>query len=163
MIEFFGTLSEQCQKEVRRRSKRMVALVFTGFTVLFCIVPTVVCGILRDDYFYEFFGLTILCLIISVILWLPINVKRNYPQGVSTDVLIRIEGNQITRSGFGGVQKKTLSKVKKVIDAGDWYYVVFRFGDVSNAFVCQKDLLKVGTLQEFESLFADKLVRKYKY
>ena len=163
IIEFFGTLSEICQKDISKRSRRMVAISFTVVTILFGIVPTIVFYILKDDYFYEFFGLTVLCVIMTVIFWLPINITRKPPQGVSTDILIRIEDSFITRSGHGGVQKKALSKVKKVIDAGDWYYVVFKFGDISSAFVCQKDLLTQGTLEDFEKLFEDKIVRKYRY
>ena len=164
MIEFFGTLSEQCQKDTNKRTRKMVALVFTCFTILLGVVPTVVLYLQADEDFYEFAGLTVLLLIVTVVMWLPINVVRKPPKGVSTDILVRIEDSHITRSGFGGVQTKPLSKVKKVIDAGDWYYVVFsRLGDLSNAFVCQKDLLTQGTLEDFEKLFEGKLVRKYKY
>lgn len=161
VIEFFGTLSEQCQKETSKRSRRMVAIVFTIFTILLGVIPTVVLGLQKDEeYFFKFFGLTILCAIMTVFFWLPITVIRKPPQGVSTDIIVRIENSYITRSGFGGVQKKPLSKVKKVIDAGDWYYVIFKLGDVSNAFVCQKDLLREGTLEQFEALFEGKIKRE---
>lgn len=164
IIEFFGTLSEQCQKDVTRRGKRLFAITFTVVTLLFGVVPTIICYIQNDyEYFYEFFGLTVLCLIMTVIYWLPINIIRKPPQGVSTEFLIRIEDSFITRSGYNGVQKKSLKKVKKVIDVGEWYYVIFRLGDISNAFVCQKDLIKEGTLEQFEALFEGKIVRKYKY
>ena len=163
VIEFFGTLCEQCQKDITKRSRRLFAITFTVVTLLFGVVPTVVCYILKDDYFYEFFGLTILCLIMTVIYWLPINILHKPPQGISSDLLIRIEDSFITRSGYGGVQKKALSKVKKVIDVGDWYYIIFRLGDISTSFVCQKDLLREGTLEAFEALFEGKIVRKYRY
>lgn len=165
MIEFFGTLSEQCQREINKRTRIMLAIVFTCFTVLLGVVPTIVLFIQQDEDFYEFFGLTVLLVIVSVIFWLPINVVRKPPQGVSADVLVQIDGNYIICSGFGGVQvrKKPLDKVKKVIDVGEWYYVVFKGGSKLSAFVCQKDLLKQGTLEEFEALFEGKITRKYRY
>ena len=165
MIEFFGTLDEQCQKEINKRTRIMLAIVFTCFTVLLGIIPTVVLYIQQDEDFYEFFGLTVLLVIVSFIFWLPINVIRKPPEGTSTDVLIQIDGSYIMRSGFGAVQtqKKPLSKVKKVIDVGEWYYVVFKGGSLNSAFVCQKNLLKQGTLDEFEALFEDKIIRKYRY
>ena len=159
-IEFFGTLSEQCQKDISKRTRKKLAIMFTVITVLLGIVPTIVTGVLKDEYFGEFLGLTILCAIFTIIYWLPITVTRKPPQGVSTDVLIRIDDTFIRRSGYGGVQVKPLSKVSKVIDAGEWYYVIFKLGDVSTAFVCQKDLITTGTLEDFETLFADKIVRQ---
>lgn len=160
VIEFFGTLSEQCQKETSRRNRKRTAIEYTVVTVLFGIVPTVVCGILKDEeYFFKFFGLTILCAIMTVIFWL-ITFIRKPSQGVSTDILVRIENSYITRSNFTGVQKLTLNKVKKVIDAGNWYYVVFKWGNIGNAFVCQKDLLREGTIEQFETLFEGKIKRE---
>lgn len=164
IIEFFGTLSEQCQREVSKRGRRLAALEFTIVTILFGIVPTIVFALQGDEeYFYEFFGLTILLAIVTFVCWLPINVIRKPPQGVSTDILIKIDDSYITRSGYLRVQKKPLKKVKKVIDAGDWYYVVFKFSGITGAFVCQKDLLTQGTLEDFEKLFEGKIVKKYRY
>lgn len=159
VIEFYGTISEQCQKDVSKRSRRLTAIEYTIVTVLFGIVPTVVCGVLKDEeYFFKFFGLTILCAIMTVVFWL-IAFIRKPPKGVSMDILVRIEDSYITRSDYAGIQKKPLNKVKKVIDSGDWYYVVFKWGNISNAFVCQKDLLREGTIEQFESLFEGKIKR----
>ena len=143
----------------------MLAITFTCFTVVLAVIPTIVLFIQQDEDFYEFFGMTVLLTIMSVIFWLPINVIRKTPQGMTTDLLVQIDQGYIMRSGFGGtqVQRKPLSKVKKVVDAGDWYYVVFKGGSINSAFVCQKNLLTKGTLDEFEKLFEGKLVRKYGY
>lgn len=160
MIEFYGTLSEQCQKDLGKRSRRLTALGCIIVTVLFGIVPTVVCGVLKDEeYFFRFFDLTILCVIMTVILSL-VTITRKPPQGVSTDILVRIENSYITRSDYAGIQKMSLNKVKRVIDAGDWYYVVFKWRKLGNAFVCQKDLLKEGTIEEFEAIFEGKIKRE---
>lgn len=161
MIEFFGTLNEQCQKEISTRTRKMLAIVFTVVTVLFGVVPTIVFFVQQDEeYFGKFFGLTILCIIVTIVFWMPITVTRKPPKGVSTDLLIKIEDGYIIRSGYTGVQKKPLIKVKKVIDAGGWYYIVFKWGDTTNAFVCQKDLIRQGTLEDFENLFQGIIVRE---
>ena len=162
MIEFFGTLSEECQKAISRRNRKMVAIVFTCFTILLGIIPTVVFYLKGDEYFYEFFGLAVLMTIFSIIFWLPISVIRKPPQGVSTDILIQIDGDYVTSSGCFGVQKKPISSVKKVIDAGEWYYLVFKWSGTNTNFVCQKNLLQQGTLEEFEALFEGKIARPYR-
>ena len=50
--------------------------------------------------------------------------------------------------------------VKKVIDCGEWYHIVFYFPHKNVYFICQKDLIKEGTIEEFEEIFKDKIVRK---
>lgn len=52
-----------------------------------------------------------------------------------------------------------LSAVKCVKDYGEWYHFEFNFSDRDMYFVCQKSLLTEGSIEEFESLFADKLMR----
>lgn len=55
---------------------------------------------------------------------------------------------------------RNMGDVKEVRDYGDFYELVFPFGKVSDKFICQKDLLTKGTIEEFESLFEGKIVRK---
>ena len=60
------------------------------------------------------------------------------------------------------VESKLLSDVKQVRDFGAFYDVVFPFGKYSEKFVCQKDLLTIGTIEDFEKLFEGRIVRKQK-
>lgn len=53
-----------------------------------------------------------------------------------------------------------LDKVKSVTDYGAFYDIKADMWPIH--FYCQKDLLTQGTLEDFEKLFADKLVRKTK-
>ena len=57
---------------------------------------------------------------------------------------------------------RRISDVKVVRDYGDFYDVIFPVGKISDFYVCQKDLLTQGTLQEFEKLFEGKVVRMAK-
>ena len=45
-------------------------------------------------------------------------------------------------------------------DYGECYYFKFNFGERDRFFVCQKSLLTEGTIEEFEELFEDVIVRK---
>jgi len=53
-----------------------------------------------------------------------------------------------------------ISDAKLVRDFGEFYEIVFPFGKISTDFICQKDLLTQGTLEEFEALFEGKIVKK---
>ena len=48
--------------------------------------------------------------------------------------------------------------VKNVIDKGDFYIINFYFPHTQ--MLCQKDLIIQGTIEEFEKIFEDYLVRK---
>lgn len=52
----------------------------------------------------------------------------------------------------------SINEVKKVIDYGECYFIIYT--DVAQAIVCQKDLIKEGTLEEFEALFEGKIKRR---
>ena len=54
---------------------------------------------------------------------------------------------------------RKISKVKKVLDCGEVYYIIFKFGDITNSWICQKNNIINGTIEEFESLFQTKLVK----
>ena len=58
-------------------------------------------------------------------------------------------------------EAKAVSDVKVVRDFGEFYDLVFPFGNASEKFVCQKSLLSKGTLEDFEALFEGKLERHH--
>lgn len=58
-------------------------------------------------------------------------------------------------------ESRGVELVKTAYDYGEFYFLSFPMGKKSGNFVCQKDLLTQGTLEEFEKLFDGKIVRKY--
>ena len=55
---------------------------------------------------------------------------------------------------------RNINDIKKIVDYGDWYKIYFYFPHKSNAFICQKDLIMQGTIEEFEEMFAGYIVKK---
>ena len=77
-----------------------------------------------------------------------------------------IDNNTVSRSVVGGKETLVttpLDKVKTILDYGDWYYIIFKFGDMSNSWICQKDLIVKGTNEEFEKIFEGKIKRINKH
>ena len=60
---------------------------------------------------------------------------------------------ELWKNGEKTWDKRNISRVKKVLDNGEAYYIIFKFGDMANAWVCQKDNIVNGTIDEFEMLF----------
>ena len=52
--------------------------------------------------------------------------------------------------------------MKKILDCGEVYYIIFRFGDITNAWICQKDNIVNGTIEDFQALFQSKIVQASK-
>lgn len=70
---------------------------------------------------------------------------------------IEIDENyiQIKSVSFNG--KKRTNSVKQVIDKGDFYCIYFMKLPLYPNLVCQKSLIKEGTIQQFEEMFKDKI------
>lgn len=61
-----------------------------------------------------------------------------------------------------GMAKKKFVQSKKILDCGEVYYIVFKFGGITNAWICQKDNIINGTIKDFETLFQSKIIREFK-
>lgn len=75
---------------------------------------------------------------------------------------IFIDADTIRMESEKTVAVKSVVNVKKIIDVGEWYQILFYFPHKNMYFVCQKNLITKGTIQQFEQLFKDKIVRKIK-
>ena len=83
--------------------------------------------------------------------------KNLYYQDIQCEIEIMDE--VIYASMLNRNESKDFIDVKKVVDMGDWYKFYFYFPHKSNIFICEKKSLVEGTLEEFEELFKDRLVK----
>lgn len=155
MIEFRGEMSEDCRHYILNKEKK-IGVIATGIVAtLFCI-PTIILAIMWDWIFSIF----ILVLVFAVVLaWVAPN-KKTYPLIIPYKLMI--DNGVIKVDGEKFHYSRTVNQVKKLIDMGGWYHIYFYYRYRSLRFVCQKDLIKENTLEEFEDLFKEKLVRKVK-
>lgn len=66
---------------------------------------------------------------------------------------ICIDGETIKASFKYNTVTLDINKVKTVYDRGDFYEIVPQNSFLFSVFVCQKDLLTEGNLEDFEALF----------
>lgn len=158
MIEFFGMISDECEKIIAKKKDR-VGIVCLLVASIFSVICTII------SYFvdFEFFKLVLPCSIILIIVTIivPLSRTKNRQKQISkfkTEIRITIDGEDIINTTIYGQVRKSLKQVKKVIDAGEWYYVVFKGGNIANSWICQKNLLIKGTLKEFEEKFEHKII-----
>ena len=159
MIEFNGRLSEKCIKKTSKRQNLKIGLMFLIPTT-FVTVFTIICGIFQIQGFYLFLVWTILFVILNIAFFFlpPKSVFFRFPR----KIIINNETIKTELDAMNGEWKpkvKQISKVKKVIDYGECYEIVFGL-DTSWWWVCQKDLITKGSIEEFEKLFEGKIICK---
>lgn len=153
MIAFTGKMSEKCQDYVFKyegMGTRIIALVFS----LVLSIPVIILSI-KDDWIWS---ICIIPLILLVILSGIRPSKKDYSLAIPDRITIE-NGELISKSDKFEIST-TMSRVKKVIDFGEWYHIQLSYPLWSSKFVCEKRLLTDGTLKDFEALFKNKLIRK---
>lgn len=155
MLEFNGKLTGNAKKFFYKKTV-CIAILEMLVGSLIGSITTIVAWYIYFNIF-EFYSIVAGVCIVVIMSLLPCTMflsKRIVPQKVTV--------RQTAVCSQTGFRTKTLSikDVKKVCDYGDYYYIVANFLNHSSIFVCQKDLLTKGTLEEFEMLFGDKIVRR---
>lgn len=157
LISFKGELSSESKKFVLKKQKKAATIMSIIQGVIFSAIVTLL-GIFLDPVLFFLFAVVACIPFLNVGLWV-------YDSKFITQIDF---DNNIIYPSFE--QKKDIERpyfvsidvdaVKKVVDYGDFYHLIV-FGKLS-AYICQKDLITQGTIEDFEKLFEDKIVRKVK-
>jgi hypothetical protein len=164
MIEFKGKLSAQCKKYLVDSSWK----IGLGAVIAVCIpfgIFFIVLSIINDPmYLLTFIPLAMM---ISFASLKPCTKPYRILFGKNGKIFdgelewhITVEEGMISAEGIQRAETEYLDDIKKVVDMGDWYKIYFYFPHKSNIFIVQKDLITQGTIEEFESLLQDKIVRR---
>lgn len=160
MIEFKGKMSKKGKWLIKRIQTFPVFFVFP--VVMSCPAIPLIGFIIHGNSFsikelpiVAFsFGVPILILFIICLL---VSNKNYIP------LRIEIIPHKTIKSQC---RKKThvysLNEVRKVIDYGDFYSIRIKQQYEFGVFLCQKDLLTKGSIEEFEKTFKGKIIRKGK-
>jgi len=99
----------------------------------------------------------ILSIILAALALLLPNVQTKKEKEKITPQRVYIDGDMIVSKSNAAVDTRNIKDVKEVRDYGEFYYFVFKA--YSYRFVCQKNLLTQGSIEEFENLFTGKIKR----
>lgn len=154
MIKFSGEMSE-ISKKLIVRANRLSATTAGAIVAGLLLIPVVIVAFT--------WHLIVLLFLIPLILTValagipPKDLNRIVPCEVMTEEFD--DGVYLVAALTNGeYTKKRISSVKKVVDRGESYQIYFT--SIPSGFLCQKDLLVEGTLEEFEQLFDGKIIRK---
>ncbi len=154
MVEFKGYINGEAEKCFRRINRRL-AMQLVAFAWVMIFPAIMVWAAKGEDW-----SLVGMCgssfFLLELATFIPQTKKA---QKSYTPHHIIVDETHITCKAEAFAEIRSIKDVKMVIDHGDFYEFVFPFGKVSKNFVCQKDLLLKGTLEDFEELFAGKVVK----
>jgi len=156
MVEFTGQLTGRAEKCFIRKSRR-TGLSFVGFGCVLT-VPFVVFiskAVFHDDLFM-YMMIPALCML-PLLCLIPKSKKEHLAM---LPKRIYLNKNHVVCVADRYSESKLIQDVAKVIDHGEFYELRFPFGKLSEKFICQKKLLSKGSIEEFERLFAGKIVKR---
>ena len=155
MIVFEGKLSEQSKKAI---NKNLTLLKFVSMMITSIIVAIPITFlVIKDDLIWVVAYAFIPVLLIGGSLPVP---KKNEYLFCPTRIFIDSSKNELSVILNHNKITRHFDDIVCVNDFGEHYKIKFKFPHKSIYFLCQKDLIVQGTLEEFETLFQDKLVRK---
>lgn len=155
MIVFSGVVSDEIQRKTMKRRNKY-------FFCLSCIVVSAV--IFLDGILFFILGgdmiewLIFSAALIAAVLLQLFFARMELPFRWEYNIKIDSENIVVESPIWPKPLQKPMKKIKKVLDVGDCYYIIY--GDISNCIVCQKNLIQEGTIEEFEALFPEKIVRQ---
>ncbi|MBR2220960.1 MAG: hypothetical protein IKK20_01160 [Clostridia bacterium] len=159
MIEFKGEQSNDCKIMIAALRGKKSGLVISLINLLLAIL------VLLLGLYNNLWMAIVLVILLILLSFFSFVTPKERVKNFKIDYKICIGNNLITQTYNTMFQNKTttkkLSNIKKVLDYGKFYAFVFKFGDITNAWICEKDHIKNGTIEDFEKLFADKIIRKY--
>lgn len=165
MVEFIGKIDNEIQaKCITKRGQFLgifgailLILIMLAYLIIWLVDETSS----NDELIYTIIIFSV-ALLLGIIICIPTSRNRlrfewNYNIKFDDGTITQISNHQ-----NGAIQSFKISKAKKVVDYGRYYYIFLYRLDPSKGIVCQKDLLIKGTLEEFEKLFDGKIIRKLK-
>ena len=158
MIEFKGKLSKKCKRYIQIQESKIHVKIFT----LTFIVLSPFLGFLFNilDPLPAIL-IYIACYAVSVAMSFLFPLFTDYDKSLPNQITICVEEDVIKSISQQQTFEMQISNIDKIIDMGDWYLIHFDSGpNRPPRFVCQKDLITSGSLDNFEELFKEKITKK---
>lgn len=155
MIKFEGGLSKEAKEFLLKKSIKysLIILISMFIFVLFCAVFVAI----KWQIYWGFLFLIIFPILYPVIIYTE---KKGQCENNIKMIIITNDYLEVYKDGVIDYVQKKPEDVKSVIDMGNFYWIEFYLPKCMY-FLCQKDLIKEGSIEEFETLFADKIQKNY--
>lgn len=158
IFEFRGEVSGNCKKYILRQEAKIMLFgaIFASVLVGIPTIIIMICSLSDTIPWYWILAIDLTLIAFFLILAGKPASKKDQkmilPSRVifTEDGLIISEGEKFKISCY-------IKNVKSVFDMGEWYHISCGNGVGPGRFVCQKNLIKVGSIEEFEAFFKNKI------
>lgn len=147
---FQGELTESSKKILRTQQLKTACL--AGVSCMLVVSGIVVLVAAYTTW------LVLLLLLVPIVLGIIVCCTPFYSVEPPVEVLFEDEMVYITCEKFW--RARNYESIKRIYDFGDCYYFIFYFPHKNVYCLCQKDLLREGTLKDFEQSFHDLIQKK---
>ena len=155
MIIFEGRIDGKAEKHFFKRGRTIGHIILSfAFASLLPIVFWIWFGTGKGIVFW---GYCIVVVIAFLTTFIPKSKKEKF-EYIPTKIYVEDEFIVCVSPSY--TESRLISAVKRVDKYDEFYELVFSIGNLTEKFVCQKNLLKAGSLEEFESLFDCPIVEK---
>ncbi len=154
MIVFSGKLNAACVDYILKKEVKIGRISILIVWSVFCI-PLVWLAV----FYHPIFALAFVVPVLMLLLTFKRPSQKDCGKIIPKTIVIQEDG-KMTAEGEDFFCTAETENIKKVVDYGEWYQIFFVFPYRNFRFICQKSLLTQGTIEEFEEMFKEQLVRK---
>ncbi len=150
MIEFRGELSDYCKNcilKTNRKNVTKIALV----VALIAFIPVVIA--LCSGHWIMLITVPVYVAFVAFAGISPKDLSLLIPDSILID-----NEEMVAKSSKFNVKKST-KDIKAIYDMGECYKITFKTMPFYPCFLCQKNLIIQGSVEDFERFFADKIVK----
>lgn len=157
-IEFEGEISQESKNYINKQIDK-------GYRAIWVILPIMAYLVIIPVFVADIqMGILVSVVLLIAVIIMSFCPRIHYNQKMIEDyypISVVVEDDKLITDGKGedAYNSRRIDEVKVVIDGGDFYYIKYYYPFYDYT-LCQKDLIVKGTIEEFEELFADRLVRK---
>ena len=155
MIKFYGSISEDNKKVIINKEKR--TLFFASLIPVSIGLSLTIIASIKIDLICLLFLIPLL-----FFLCIPLFPLSKRTMDLMIPFEISINNEIIISQGNNFKCSQKISDIKKIVDYGPYYFIYFKWPKKSYRFLCQKNLIKEGTLLDFEKKLHDYLITKNK-
>lgn len=154
MIEFCGNLQGQARKFAIKQMNK-ISVVASIIVAVLVAIAAVLLAVFVDIIILVFLVLSPAVVLAAIFAKPSKEAEANYfPKQ------IHIYKDTLVCKGENFEYERELSFVESVVDYGEFYQILFDIEHECDKFICQKNLITQGSLDDFEQLFNGKIERK---
>lgn len=154
MIKFCGEISGKC-KEYQLKAHQKKNFILMLIPCLVILIFLIIFGI-KVHMIFIIAGIPGIIALLLISLIKP--SRDSYPLMFPDKIIINEDTVETESDKF--YHCEDIKNAVRVVDYGEWYQIFFSFSLGNGRFICKKDLIVEGTIEEFEKIFEDKIERK---